>query len=157
MSTPTETPKRGVPLGRLIVVLGTLGVLGIVYLGARNLVSGVTLKTVPLAGEWQAAGKPWRLVFRPDKTLTSSTAPAQGRASPEWPTGPGSYSVDYFGTLWVKLNNGNVYRAALSDAVPNRFDLIESSTEIPTVFERVGQAKPAPQEPAKEPSGKSGP
>ena len=50
---------------------------------------------------------------------------------------PGTYSVDYYGTLWVKLNNGKIYSAALAAEYPNRFDLIESDTLVPTVFEKV--------------------
>ncbi|MGH6841578.1 MAG: hypothetical protein ACREDV_05720, partial [Methylocella sp.] len=101
--------------------------------------------------------KPWRIVFRPDKTLVTSTSPSQPSASQAWTSGPGTYSVDYYGTLWVKLDNGKIYSAALKEENPVRFDLIESGTLAPTVFEKVAPAMPTPPpvplESPKEPPG----
>jgi hypothetical protein len=61
--------------------------------------------------------------------------------------------VDYFGTLWVKLKDGKIYSAALAAENPNRFDLIESDTLVPTVFEKVPPATPTPPDSPKEPPG----
>ena len=133
MSTPAQQPKKGVPVERVIAVLGVVGLLGLVVLGTRGLLSQVTLTTIPVAGEWQSKDKPWHITLRPDKTLVSSVDGAQQT---------GTYSVNYFGTLWIKLNNGKLYAAELSPAAPNRFDLIEQDTEIPTAFERAQPLKP---------------
>ncbi|WOJ88908.1 hypothetical protein RZS28_13975 [Methylocapsa polymorpha] len=120
----------------MIVIFGVVGALGLIAMGARQLIGAVTIKTIPIVGEWQAAGKPWRIVFRPDKTIASFSGPAQPGAS-----GGGVYSIDYFGTLWVKMDDGRTYTATLMAETPNRIDLIDSSSEGVTVLER---APPAP-------------
>lgn len=107
----------------------------------HDLQSTVTLVSIPIVGEWQATDKPWRVDFRPDNTLVSSTGSAQPKAAEAWTSGPGVYSVDYFGTLWMTLNNGKKFTATLTTETPNRFDLIESGVESVTVFERA-QPKP---------------
>jgi hypothetical protein len=133
MSTPAQQPKKGVPVERVLVVLGVMLVLGLIFLGTRGMFSQITLTTIPVTGEWQSKDKPWHLTFRPDKTLVSSAGSSQES---------GTYSVNYFGTLWVKLNSGKLYTAELSSAQPNRFDLIDTSTEVPTVFERTQPITP---------------
>lgn len=144
MSSPTTPPEKGVPLGRILIILSVFAFPGLVYLGVRHLGDRIKVVDIPIVGEWQAPGKPWRIVFRPDKTLVSSTSPSQ--------SGPGTYSVDYFGTLWVKLNNGKIYSAALAAENPTRFDLIESETLVPTVFEKVPAPTPiAPDTPKESP------
>jgi hypothetical protein len=153
MSSPTNRPREGVPIGRILIILSVVGIPGLVYLGVRRLGNFVKLVDIPIVGEWQAPGKPWRIEFRPDKTLVTSTSPSQPSASQAWTSGPGTYSVDYFGTLWVKLNNGKTYSAALAEENPNRFDLIESETLVPTVFEKVPPPTPAPPDSPKEPPG----
>ena len=103
----------------------------------------IKLETIPLTGEWRAKDKPWRLEFRADKTVVSSKGASQPDAPQAWTSEPGTYKVDYFGTLWVKLKNGGIYSAVLAPPPgtmappsPNRFDLIESETESVTVFNR---------------------
>ena len=145
MSSPTKRPDNGVPLGRILIILSVFAIPGLIFLGVRHLGDRVKVVDIPIVGEWQAPGKPWRIVFRPDKTLVSSTSPSQ--------SGPGTYSVDYFGTLWVKLNNGKIYSAALTAESPNRFDLIESDTLVPTVFEKVLPPTPTPPDSPKESPG----
>ena len=146
MSSPTKRSDNGVPLGRILIILSVFAIPGLIFLGVRHLGNYVKLVDIPIAGEWQAPSKPWRIVFRPDKTLVSSTSPSQ--------SGPGTYSVDYFGTLWVKLNNGKIYSAALSAESPNRFDLIGSGTdEGVTVFEKVPPLTPKPPDAPKESPG----
>jgi hypothetical protein len=145
MSSPTTPPEKGVPLGRILIILSVFAFPGLVYLGVRHLGDRIKVVDIPIVGEWQAPGKPWRIVFRPDKTLVSSTSPSQ--------SGPGTYSVDYFGTLWVKLNNGKIYSAALAAESPGRFDLIESDTLVPTVFQKVPPPTPKPPDSPKESPG----
>jgi len=151
MSSPTK--REGVPLGRILIILSLFGLPGLIYLGVRHLGSYVKIVDIPIVGEWQAPGKPWRIEFRPDKTLVSSTSPSQPSPSQAWTSGPGTYSVDYFGTLWVTLNNGKVYSAALTEENPNRFDLIESETLVPTVFEKVRTTNPKGPDSPKESPG----
>lgn len=149
MSSPTKPPTKrsdtGVPLGRILIILSVFAFPGLVYLGVRHLGERVKIVDIPLVGEWQALGKPWRIVFRPDKTLVSSTSPSQ--------SGPGTYSVDYFGTLWVKLNDGKIYSAALAAENPTRFDLIESHTLVPTEFKKVPPPELKPPDSPKDSSG----
>jgi hypothetical protein len=153
MSSPTTPPERGVPLGRILIILSVFAFPGLIYLGVRRLGNYVKIVDIPIVGEWRAPGKPWRIEFRPDKTLVSSTSSSQPSASQAWTSGPGTYSVDYFGTLWVKLSNGKIYSAALAEENPNRFDLIESETLVPTMFEKVPPPTPPPPDSPKEPPG----
>jgi hypothetical protein len=153
MSSPKKRSDNGVPLGRILIILSVVAFPGLVYLGVRHLGDRIKIVDIPIVGEWQAPGKPWRIEFRPDKTLVSSTSPSQPSASQAWTSGPGTYSVDYFGTLWVKLNNGKIYSAALAAESPTRFDLIESETLVPTVFEKVRPTTPTPPDSPKESPG----
>jgi hypothetical protein len=153
MSSPTTPPEKGVPLGRILIILSVFAVPGLIYLGVRRLGNYVKIVDIPIVGEWQAPGKPWHIVFRPDKTIVSSTSPSQPSTSQAWTSGPGTYSVDYFGTLWVTLNNGKVYSATLTAESPTRFDLIEFDTLVPTVFEKVPPPTSKPLDSPKEPPG----
>jgi hypothetical protein len=153
MSSPTKRSDTGVPLGRILIILSVVAFPGLIYLGVRHLGERIKIVDIPIVGEWQAPGKSWRIVFRPDKTLVSSTSPSQTSASQTWTSGPGTYSVDYFGTLWVKLKDGKIYSAALTAENPNRFDLIESDTLVPTVFEKVRPTTPTPPDSPKESPG----
>ena len=153
MSSPTTPPEKGVPLGRILIILSVFAIPGLVYLGVRRLGNYVKIVDIPIVGEWQAPGKSWRIVFRPDKTLVSSTSPSQPSASQAWTSGPGTYSLDYYGTLWVKLSNGKIYSAALAAEYPTRFDLIDSDTLVPTVFEKVTSPTPTPPDLPKESPG----
>src|ERR1700730_12946736 len=153
MSSPPNRSREGVPLGRILIILSVFAVPGLIYLGVRRLGNFIKVVDIPIVGEWQAPSKPWRIAFHPDKTLVTSTSPSQPGASQAWTSGPGTYSVDYYGTLWVKLNNGKIYSAALSDESPTRFDLIESDTLVPTVFEKVRPTTPTPPDSPKESPG----
>ncbi len=151
MCPPTKRSETGIPVGLLIIVLGVLGVIGLIAFGAWSLVGMVKLETIPVTGEWQAKGKPWRIELRADKTVVSSTGSSQPGASQTWTPEPGTYKVDYFGTLWVTLKNGKIYSAALIPppgtlvpVSPDRFDLIESGTESVTMFDRTSPSKPKP-------------
>ena len=148
MGSPTKKSGGGIPVGLLIIVLGTLGVVGLTALGVWSLTGMVKLDTIPVIGEWQAKSKPWRIELRADKTVVSSTQPrAPGAAQPDasraWISEPGTYKVDYFGTLWVMLKSGKIYSASLAPTPgslapvsPDRIDLIEKDTESVTMFER---------------------
>jgi hypothetical protein len=151
MSLPEKKRERGIPVGLLLIILSVFGAVGLVALGAKNLVGTVKLVNFPIAGEWEAKGRPWRMEFRPDKTVVSSTAPSPSAAPQTWASEPGTYKIDYFGNLWVMLKNGKTYTAALAPlpdsmapSPQNRFDLVESGTESVTVFEKVPSANPPP-------------
>jgi len=156
MSTPEETnkaPKKkqreGIPLERILLTLGLFGGAILIFMGTRTLTERVSLNAIPVVGEWQAQRKPWRIEFKPDNTILSSTGPSEPSAAQPWTTGKGKYKLDYFGTLWVTLEDGKVFKAIPSPQMPNRFDLIEQATEDVTVFERVTQPKPNPPAPPK--------
>ena len=157
MNTPRKRSETGIPVGTLVVVLGVVGILGLIGIGVWSLSGNIKLSTIPITGEWQAEGKPWRLEFRADKTVVSSTSTSQPGASQAWTPQPGAYRVDYFGTLWVTLKDGRIYSASLAPppgslgaATPNRFDLIESGTEAVTVFDRMSPLNPKPPESQKQ-------
>ncbi|MBO0733672.1 MAG: hypothetical protein J2P49_05005 [Methylocapsa sp.] len=146
MSTPEETqggpkkPRReGIPLERILITLSIFGGAVLILMGTRTLTERVKLSSVPIAGEWQASHKPWRIEFKPDNTIVSIAGPAAADPSAK---GKGTYKVDYFGTLWVTLDDGRTYKATLSPEMPNRFDLIEMTTENVTVFEKAQPPKP---------------
>jgi hypothetical protein len=156
MSTPEETnkaPKKkqreGIPLERILIALGLFGGAILIFMGGRTLTERVNLNTIPVVGEWQAQRKPWRIEFKPDNTIVSSTGPSNPNAAQTWTTGKGKYKLDYFGTLWVTLEDGRVFMATPSPQMPNRFDLIEQATEAVTVFDRVTQPNPASPAPSK--------
>lgn len=142
MSMPKETPEKGVPIGRIVAVLFATLFAGLIYLGTRSLLSGVVLETPPVVGEWQAEQAPWRLTFNEDQTIISSTGPSQSDESQAWTSVPGKYSVDYFGTLWITLDNGKAYTASLKLDMPNRFDLVQSETFAVSVFQRIKPNNP---------------
>ncbi len=149
MSTPEETkepptkkPRQGIPLERVLIALSLFGAVLLLFFGGRTLTERVKLDSVSIAGEWQALRQPWHMELKPDKTIVSSTGPSQADASKPSTAGKGTYKVDFFGTLWVTLDNGKVFKAILNPEMPNRFDLVQMDTEGVTVFERVAQPNP---------------
>lgn len=144
MTTPqTQTDKpKGPQIGRIIVIFGAVGVAALVFMGARQLIGAISIVKTPLVGEWRAANKPWRIDFLPDKKIVSSTGALQSNGAQTWTSASGAYSLDYFGTLWVELENGKRYTATLTAESPNRFDLIDSQSEGVTVFERAPPTPP---------------
>ena len=158
MNTRAPRSDRGIPVTTVVAVLGTVGLLGLIAIGAWSSSGNIKLDTIPVTGEWQAEGKAWRLEFRADKTVVSSTGTSQPAAPQAWTSEQGSYRVDYFGTLWVTLKSGKIYSASLAPpqgtlapTITNRFDLIESGTEAVTVFDRTSPIQPKPPESQKQP------
>lgn len=156
MNTRAPRSERGIPVTTLVVVLGAIGLLGLIAIGGWSLSGNIKLDTIPVTGEWQAEGKPWRLEFRADKSVVSSIAASQQAQA--WTSEQGTYRVDYYGTLWVTLKGGKIYSASLAPqqgalvpTVTNRFDLIESGTEAVTVFDRKTPIQPKPPESQKQP------
>ncbi len=110
MSSPTTPPEKGVPLGRILIILSVFAVPGLVYLGVRHLGERIKVVDIPIVGEWQAPGKPWRIVFRPDKTLVSSTK---------------SFATNCFASRDFGIGNvlGGLFRHAVGEA-EGRQDLL---------------------------------
>ena len=73
MSSPTKRSDSGIPVGRLLIILSVFAIPGLIYLGVFRIAGRVKIVDIPIVGEWQAPGKPWRIVFRPDKTDRKST------------------------------------------------------------------------------------
>ena len=74
MSSPTKRSDSGIPVGRLLIILSVFAIPGLIYLGVFRIAGRVKIVDIPIVGEWQAPDKTWRIVFRPDKTLVSSTS-----------------------------------------------------------------------------------
>lgn len=135
--TPQKKPRQGVPLERVIIALSLVGIAALLFFGISTLAPRVKLSTVPVAGAWQALRQPWRMEFKPDNTILSYNGSSQADVSNPGTAGKGTYKVDYFGTLWVTLDNGKVFQSTLNPEMPNRFDLIQVDTQSVTVFNRV--------------------
>jgi hypothetical protein len=149
--TPPRAPRRAAPIGALLFSLGLLLIMGIGYLAVRNIATGLVLTPPSIAGEWQAYRKDWRLKFDQDKTVVSSTGHARSNPTDPETTIPaasisGTYKIDFFGTLWVTLSNGQVYTSTLRPELPNQFDVIDAATDVVTVFERVRILPPMPDD-----------
>ncbi len=56
----------------IFVSLGVFAVIGIYGLAARQSLRTGPKVSVPVVGEWLSTDKPWRLVFREDRTLDMS-------------------------------------------------------------------------------------
>jgi hypothetical protein len=138
------TSQGAVAIGPWLVVFGGLLLLGLGALGMRNMFSGVVLQPPAILGEWQAYRAPWRLRFDEDKALVSSTGPSAADETRDWASTPGTYRIDFFGTLWVELKDGRKFTAALRPELPNQFDLVDTGTDVVTVFERVRHLPPLP-------------
>lgn len=144
MAVQKEKPDAKVPIGPWLVIFGGLLALGLGYLGMRNLFTGLVLQPPPIVGEWKAYRTPWRLTFNEDKTMVSATAPSGADDSQAWTSAKGTYRVDFFGTLWITLADAKVYTAQLRPELPNQFDIVDTGTDVVTVFERVQRLPPMP-------------
>ncbi|WOJ89613.1 hypothetical protein RZS28_17800 [Methylocapsa polymorpha] len=116
----------------IYVSLGVFAVIGVYGLAARQSIRAAPKVNVPIVGEWLATGKPWRLVFRQDRTLDMSfdVDSEPGKLV------VGSYQLDSTGWVKLKLENGRGFTTNLKTQTPSRFDLIDAETEGVTTFER---------------------
>jgi len=141
-----DKPKEVTPKELAFVTLGVIAVIVLYGVAARQSIHKAATIDVPIVGEWLAEGKPWRIVFRPDKTVdmsaaeSSSSSAAEPSAAEAAHSGPGAYSLQPGGVLRIQLNNGRIFKAEWKAISPNRFDLIEGDTEGVTTFDRA----PAP-------------
>ena len=82
--------------------------------------------------EWQAAGRPWHIVFRADKTIGMSSI---GSAEPD-NMEPGTYRLWSEGNVLINMKNGKDFTATFRELTPNQFDLVDSEKGAVTVFAR---------------------
>lgn len=141
MNSPSIPPKstRGGATGAEAIAIAVLVVLALGFLGFmefRNVLigpkSGGYVKLSALVGEWQAAGRPWRIEFRADKTIGMSSV---GSAEPD-NMEPGTYRLWSEGNVLINMKNGRDFTATFRELTPNQFDLVDSENGAVTVFAR---------------------
>ncbi|WP_026606855.1 hypothetical protein [Methylocapsa acidiphila] len=135
MNAQPNQPKKNLGATRreiIFVVLGVIAVIAIYGLAAKQTIHAAPKVNVPIVGEWISTDKPWRIVFRQDRSLDmafdTSAEPSQLVA--------GSFQSDATGRVTLKLENGKGFKTDLKAQSPNRFDLIDVYSEGVTTFER---------------------
>jgi hypothetical protein len=140
MNAPSIPPKstRGATgaemLGIAVFVGLFLGFLG--FIEFRDLLvgpkSGGYVNISAIVGEWQAAGRPWHIVFRVDKTIgmTSIDSAEPGKME------PGTFRLWSEGNVLINMNNGKNFTATFREFTPNQFDLVDSENGAVMVFAR---------------------
>ncbi|MGB6176091.1 MAG: hypothetical protein WBF43_07110 [Methylocella sp.] len=140
MNAPSIPPKssRGATgaeaIGIAVVVALALGFLGFLefkdwLVGPK---SGGYVKIGAIVGEWQAAGRPWRIVFRADKTIGMSSVGSAETDTME----PGTFRLWTEGNVLIDMKNGRNFTATFRGLTPNQFDLVDSKNGAVTVFAR---------------------
>jgi hypothetical protein len=140
MTSPSIPPRssRGVTgaetIGIAALVVVALGFLGFLefkdwLVGPK---SGGYVNVSAILGEWRAAGRPWRIVFRADKTMGMSSVGSAAPGDME----PGTYRLWTEGNVLINMKNGRDFTATFRDFTPNQFDLVDSENGAVTVFAR---------------------
>jgi hypothetical protein len=140
MNSPSIPPKstRGATgaeaIGIALVVVLALGFLG--FLEFKDFLvgpkSGGYVNMSAIVGEWQAAGRPWRIGFRTDKTIGMSSAGSAELGNIE----PGTFRLWTEGNVLINMKNGRDFTATFRELTPNQFDLVDSKNGAVTVFAR---------------------
>lgn len=140
MNPPSIPPKptRGATgaemLGIAVFVGLVLGTIGLAQF--KDLLIGTKLggdvNITAIAGEWQATGRPWYIVFRADKTIGMSSV---GSAEPGFME-PGTIRFLSEGDVLINMKNGKVFTATFREFTPNQFDLVDAENGAVTVFAR---------------------
>jgi hypothetical protein len=140
MNSPSIPPKspRGATgaemIGIAVLVGLALGFLG--FTEFKDLLvgpkSGGYVDIGAIAGEWQAAGRPWHIVFRTDKTISMSSVASAEPGNME----PGTFRLWSEGNVLINMKNGKVFTATFRELTPNQFDLVDSENGAVTVFAR---------------------
>jgi hypothetical protein len=147
-----DNPKEVTIKELIAVTLAVIAVIVLYGVAARQSIHKTATVNVPIVGEWLAEGKPWRIVFRPDRTVDmSSTDPARSDSAEPSALeashlGAGAYSLQPGGTLKIQMKNGRTFSAEWKSISPNRFDLIEGDAEGVTTFDRAPAAEAPPAE-----------
>jgi hypothetical protein len=136
-SIPPRSPasaSRGEAIGIAVVVVLFLGFLG--FMEFRDLgtayMSGGYVKMSAIVGEWQAAGRPWHIVFRDDKTVGMNSVGSAELGNTE----QGTFRPWIEGHVVINMKNGKDFTATFRELTPNQFDLVDSENGAVTVFAR---------------------
>jgi len=136
-SIPPKSPRGATgteAIGIAVVVVLALGYLG--FMQFKNVLvgpqSGGYVDIGAIVGEWQAAGRPWRIVFRTDKTIDMSSVGSAEPGNME----PGTFRLWTEGNVLINMKNGKVFTATFRELTPNQFDLVDSENGAVTVFAR---------------------
>jgi hypothetical protein len=140
MNSPSIPPKttRGATGAEMLGIAVFVGlVLAIVgFAQFKDLLigpnSGGYVDLSAIVGEWQAAGRPWHIVFRTDKTMGMSSI---GSAEPGYME-PGTFRLSSEGNVLINMKNGKDFTATFRQFTPNQFDLVDSANGAVTVFAR---------------------
>ena len=140
MNSPSIPPKttRGATGAEMLGIAVFVGlVLAIVgFAQFKDLLigpkSGGYVNMSAIVGEWQAAGRPWHIVFRTDKTMGMSSI---GSAEPGYME-PGTFRLSSEGNVLINMKNGKDFTATFREFTPNQFDLVDSENGAVTVFAR---------------------
>jgi hypothetical protein len=140
MNTPSIPPKStwgatgAEAIGIAAVVVLALGFLG--FLEVKDWLvgpkSGGYVDMSAIMGEWRAAGRPWHIVFRADKTIGMSSVGSAEPGNIE----PGTFRLWTEGNVLINMKNGKDFTATFRDFTPNQFDLVDSENGAVTVFAR---------------------
>ena len=140
MNSPSIPPKspRGATGAEMIGIAVLVGLaLGfLAFTEFKDLLvgpkSGGYVDIGAIAGEWQAAGRPWHIVFRSDKTIGMSSIGSAEPGNME----PGTFRLWSEGNVLINMKNGKVFTATFRELTPNQFDLVDSENGAVTVFAR---------------------
>jgi hypothetical protein len=140
MNSPSIPPKspRGATGAEMIGIAVLVGLaLGfLAFTEFKDLLvgpkSGGYVDIGAIAGEWQAAGRPWHIVFRSDKTIGMSSVGSAEPGNME----PGTFRLWSEGNVLINMKNGKVFTATFRELTPNQFDLVDSENGAVTVFAR---------------------
>ena len=140
MNSPSIPPKspRGATGAEMIGIAVLVGLaLGfLAFTEFKDLLvgpkSGGYVDIGAIAGEWQAAGRPWHIVFRTDKTIGMSSVDSAEPGNME----PGTFRLWSEGNVLINMKNGKDFTATFRELTPNQFDLVDSENGAVTVFAR---------------------
>ncbi len=115
-------------IGVAIFVLIGVAVTGVME--QRSLQTNGAISSSGILGEWRAADKTARILFRADKTLGMSFDGSSDAAALE----PGEYQLESAGVVSIRLKNGRAFTATFREFTPNQFDLVDSENQGVRVF-----------------------
>jgi hypothetical protein len=152
MAPPSPAGKRKIPvLEAVVVIIGVIAIMGYNRMTIARLARTIPNANSQVVGEWKSSRGPEHLVFRADKSvsLTLPVSPpseaSTAQATPETsgpPPVPGKYQLAQGGKIYIELGNGQKFTTTISPQYPDRFDLIDATTEGVTTYERVKPPQP---------------